>query len=89
MFPKTLNVPPHSGEEYMIVACIISHVAAQMKSYVLIACIFPNRIKVDAYRRVGGGFAAANSSVCMVFDAISKQNMLLACVSSFVQRHTK
>ena len=36
--------------------------------------IFRNRIKVDAYRRVGGGFAAANFSVCMVVDAISKKN---------------
>ena len=42
MFPKTLNVPSHSGEKYMIVACIISHVAAQMKLYMLIACLCSN-----------------------------------------------
>ena len=60
MFPRTLDVPPHGGEKYMIIACIISHVAAQMKLYMLIACIFfLNRIKVDAYRRVGGGFDAS------------------------------
>ena len=69
LFPRTLNVPPDGGEKYMIIACIISHMAAQMKLYMLIACIFST---IDAYRRVGGGEAAANSSVCMVFDAISK-----------------
>ena len=55
-----------------------------MKLHMLIACIFRDRIKVDAYGRVGGGFAAANSSVCMVSDAISKKYMLLACMILFV-----
>ena len=40
MFPRTLNVPPHSTEKYLIIACIISHVAAQVKLYMLIACVF-------------------------------------------------
>ena len=40
MFPRTLNVPPHGREKYMIMACIITHVVAQMKLYMLIACIF-------------------------------------------------
>ena len=40
MFPRTLNVPPHSGEKYRIIARMISHVAAQMKLYMLIACLF-------------------------------------------------
>ncbi len=35
-----MQVPPRGGEKYMIIACIISHVAAQMKLYMLIACIF-------------------------------------------------
>ena len=37
--PQDINVSPHGGEKYMIIACIISHVA-QMQLYILIACIF-------------------------------------------------
>ena len=32
-----------------------------------------NHIKADTYRRVGGGFAAANPSVCMILDVIWKR----------------
>ena len=51
--------------------------------------LFRNRIKNHAHRRVGGGGAAANSSICLDFDAISKEYMLLACMILFVQRHAK
>ena len=37
LFSRTLTVPPHGGEKYMIIARIISQVAAQMKLYMLVA----------------------------------------------------
>ena len=41
------------------------------------------------HTRVGGGEAAANSSIRIDFDAIWKKYMLLACIILFVRRHAK
>ena len=74
MFRRTLNVPPHGGEgiqDNSGYAFTYHHTNKVIQNNGMYSV--SNHIKADTYRRVGGGFAAANPSVCMIFDVICKQ----------------
>ena len=74
MFHRTLNVPPHGGEEiqdnsmYTFAGRYINKDIQDNSMYSVW-----NHIKIHTHRRVGGGEAAANPSICIGFDVISNR----------------